>query len=238
MNISVAEILSRVILAEKKINIKLLGDSITHGFGGVGYEMSGEPIVKEFKRNPDGYCWANLFKKHMEENFNCRVTNNACTGTDIQFILENAETLIDDEDDIIICMIGTNNRHQFFEDGEKRTPEEQKKYVYKNILLLDDLMKKTGKDYIFMANIPASEANEKDGENYWRHIHMRDINDLYVKASFERKFPLVTLYPLFLEYCEAKGISFELLLKDGLHPNNEGYRIMYNIIMKEFGLGR
>ena len=236
MNIQTARIMAKVILSEKKMNIKLLGDSITHGVGGTGYAMNGEPIVEDFKRSPDAFCWAKLFKDYMEENFNCSVTNNGCSGTDIQFVIKHFDTLVSPDDDIIICMIGTNNRHQFFEEGEKHSVEEQKKLFYDNILILDKLMKKTGKDYIFMANIPASEENEKDGENYWRIIHMKDINNLYLKASFECGFPLIQLYPLFLEYCELKGIPFELLLKDGLHPNDEGYKVMYRLIMNCFAI--
>ncbi|MBQ3100380.1 MAG: hypothetical protein IJC50_05245, partial [Clostridia bacterium] len=57
------------VLSKGNIRIKLLGDSITHGLGGVGFEQDGEPIVEGFARNPNGYCWAKLFKDYMQEKY-------------------------------------------------------------------------------------------------------------------------------------------------------------------------
>ena len=91
MNQAVAKIFSQVVLSERTINIKLLGDSITHGAGGTGFEQNGELIVDGFSRNPDGYCWAKLFKGYMESQFDCAVTNNGCCGVKIEFIIDNFE---------------------------------------------------------------------------------------------------------------------------------------------------
>ena len=223
MNIEVAKIFSKVILSDKKVRIKLLGDSITHGVGGTDFKQSGEPIVTGYARNPDGYCWAKQFKEHMESQFNCEVVNNACTGTNIQFIIDKFDLLVDDEDDIILCTIGTNNRHQYFQSGEKKSKQEYMSAFYNNIKALYEKFKSAGKDVIFVANIPASAKNEKDGENYWRIFHMCDVNDLYLKASVECGFPFISMYNAFLDYCETKNITVDSLLKDGLHPNDTGY---------------
>ena len=57
MNKKVAEIIGKVFSADRLINIKLLGDSITHGVGGSGFLQDGEPIVAEFSRNKNGNCY-------------------------------------------------------------------------------------------------------------------------------------------------------------------------------------
>lgn len=54
MKKDVLKVINKVILAEKTVNIKLLGDSITHGEGGTGFKQNGEPIVDGFCRNKDG----------------------------------------------------------------------------------------------------------------------------------------------------------------------------------------
>ena len=120
MDIAAAKVFSQVILAEKTVRIKLLGDSITHGVGGTRFAQNGEPITEGFARNPDGHCWANLFKTHLESQYDCTVINNACTGTNIEFVIAHFDELVDADDDIVICVIGTNNRHQHFWDGPKR----------------------------------------------------------------------------------------------------------------------
>ena len=238
MNKSVNEIISKVILSDKTIHIKLLGDSITHGVGGTGFAQNGNAITERFARNKDGFCWAKMFKEHMEEQFDCVVTNNACTGTTIEFIINNFEQLVDLEDDIIICTIGTNNRHQNFDDAPKKTKREYMENFYTKIVELYNKFKEKGKDVIFVANIPASRENERNGESYWRIFHMNDVNDLYLKASVECGFPFISMYTAFLSYCKLKDISVDSLLADGLHPNDEGYRVMFHLLMKELGIGQ
>lgn len=216
----------------KPVRIKLLGDSITHGVGGTGFAQNGDPIIDGYSRNPDGYCWANMFKAYMEEHYDCVVNNNACTGTKIEFVLDHFNKLVDECDDLIICMIGTNNRHQYFKDSPKHTKEEHLEEFYRNIIKLHQRFVATGKYVIFVAGIPASSENEKDGEDYWRLFHMEDVCALYKKASKEQGFPLLCLYDMFLDYCNTNKISVNSLLYDGLHPNDIGYNVMFTLIKR------
>jgi len=241
MNTHSAKVFSRLILSDNAVHIKLLGDSITHGVGGTGFAQNGEPITAGFARNPDGFCWAKLLKEYLESRFDCHVVNNGCTGTTIEFILEHFDELVEGEDDIILCTIGTNNRHQYFAQGPKRDRREHMLAFYKNILALHDKFLAAGKQVIFMANIPASVQNEADclpeTENgYWRIMHMNDVCDLYTKASLERGFPLIRMYSLFINYCRQEKISPDSLLADGLHPNDEGYRVMFRLLLEELGI--
>lgn len=238
MNITVKKIMNCLIGSDKSIHIKLLGDSITHGEGGTGFKQNGKKIIDGFSRNDDGYCWANLFKEHMESQYNCKVINNACTGTTIEFIIQNFNKLVDIEDDVVICAIGTNNRNQFFENSPKRSKEEHMKDFYDNLVKLNNMFKEAEKEVIFIANIPASAENEKDGVFYWRIFHMNDLNDIYMKASADCNFPFISLYSLFIEYCSLKNISVESLLADGIHPNDRGHDIIFQILIEEFGLRR
>lgn len=214
------------------MQIKLLGDSITHGVGGTGFIQDGEPIVENFARNPNGYCWANRFRDYMKSQFNCTVINNACSGTTIEFIIKHFDTLVDKDDDLILCTIGTNNRRQYFHAVPRHTKQEHMDEFYQNILVLYEKFKKANKKVIFVANIPASAENEKDGENYWRLFHMDDVLALYEKAAEECGFPLIRLYTLFMEYCNQKNITVDSLLTDGLHPNDAGHDVIYDLLIE------
>lgn len=237
MNKAASKILNDVAISKKKFRIKLLGDSITHGVGGRGFEQNGAPIYGGFSRNPYGYCWANKFKEYMEGHFNCSVVNNACTGTRIEFIIDHFEQLVDSEDDIVICAIGTNNRHLYHYEVEKKpTPEEHSEYLYGRIAELYGMLKAAKKAVIFIANIPACGKNEEDGDDYWRLIHMNDINAIYKMASAEYGFALISFYDLFVSYCEKNGVTVDSLLADGLHPNDRGHDVMYSLILDELGI--
>lgn len=226
------ELIKKLLNSGKNVRIKLLGDSITHGSGGTGYEQDGEEFITGFRRNTKGYCWAKLFREYMEEKYDCTVINNGCSGTTIEYIISNFDILVDKEDDLVICTIGTNNRHKFFDQVNKKpSRDEMCQSFYSNILALNKKFTEANINVIFVANIPASKANDyQDGENYWRIIHMCDINELYKKAQAECGYTLISLYDRFLEYCEKENIFFETLLKDGLHPNDKGYKIMYELL--------
>lgn len=216
--------------------IKLLGDSITHGVGGTGFKQSGEPIAAEFKRNPDGFCWAKMFSELLSEKYGAEVTNNACTGTTIEFVIDHFDELVAPSDELAICTIGTNNRHQYFNSGAKRDRDEMYSTFSNNIDTLYEKFKAKGVPVVFMANIPASDKNEQDGDTYWRILHMNDINDAYSAAARKHGFPFISLYELFLGYCKENDIAVDSLLGDGLHPNDEGYKVMFSLITNALGI--
>lgn len=220
----------------KKFRIKLLGDSITHGMGGSGFEQNGENFVGNVRRNLNGYCWANMFKDNLESNFGCEVVNNGMSGTNVEGLIFHFEKIVDEEDDFIICMIGTNNRHQYMKTGAKKSVEEMSETFYQNILTLHNMLKKKNKKHVFMANIPAGKKNEEDGVDYWRILHMNDINDIYKRAQKTAGFEFISLYDLITAYMKEKGIEIDALLADGLHPNDKGYDVMYELIRKEFNV--
>ena len=238
MKVTAKDAFSALIKSKSASRIKLIGDSITHGVGGTGFAQNGEAIVENFKRNPNGFCWANLFRDFMKERFGATVVNNACTGRNIEFIIHHFESLVDAEDDLVICNIGTNNRHQYFVHGPRRTKEEHIDRFYSLVVTLNGMFKKIGKPVIFIANIPAGKRHEEDdlGTDCWRIIHMNDINDIYKRAAETEGFPIISMYDLFLGYCIDGGIDFETLLKDGLHPNDEGYEIMFHLMKQALGI--
>ena len=216
--------------------IKLLGDSITHGVGGSGFMQNGEHIAENFARNKDGFCWAKLFHEKMEREYGARVVNNACTGTKIEFVIDHIDTLVDDDDDLIICTIGTNNRHQYMKNAPKRSRDELAEEFYRNVLKLNEMLVTKNKRFILVANIPASVQNEKDGADFWRILHMNDINDIYKRASETAGFAFISMYDLMTDYLEKSGIELDTLLRDGLHPNDEGYRVMFDLICRALGV--
>ena len=236
MQMNVADIFDGVLKGKRNPKIKLLGDSITHGAGGTNWDQNGDVIIEGWAESPNGFSWANLFRDYMKAKYGAAVVNKACSGTDIDFICKYFSQLVDPDDDLIVCTIGTNNRHRYFDGGEKPDRDAFLKELYDQIKRMYYLFENTGIPTIFVANIPASEENEHDGVNYWRILHMSDISDCYKKLGRECGANVLSLYDLFSDYCREKHCCVDTFLADGLHPNDQGYQLIFDLLVKAFAV--
>lgn len=233
--------------------ICLVGDSITQGMGSSGFQQYNAVIDgKTYNvrgngpNNPnatsgyqigeylwssggrrwyealDGIGWAQLFKNYMNEKFKIIVRNFGMSGInsgDLKYFINNfMETKYNF--DCFILMIGTNNR----EVGNLES-------LYADMNDIIKTIKNYGKDLIIMASIPASIANENTFS-----VHMEDVHNALRNISCENKVPFISVYNLFIDYCSNKGIKIDTLLSDGLHPNNEGYKVMFQLISNAMGI--
>ena len=208
-------------------NVKLVGDSITHGVGGSNFEQNGEVINSDYSRNPNGYCWANLFKSLIEDKFNCNVINNGCRGTHTNYLLKNWKTLIGESDNVIICMYGTNDR--------AFTPniEDYKR----NLLTIRALAQVSNKDIIFMSCIPAGLNNELCLTGNYENIyyHMEDVDNTINLVTNGNYISLFKKAQDWLSYTDK--ILTEYLDGSQLHPNDDLYYKMYVWVCNGLGIG-
>lgn len=233
--------------------ICLLGDSITQGMGSSGFHQYDTVIdgttynvrgngpnnpnaTSDYKIGEylwtsggrrwyealDGNGWAQLFKNYMNEKFKIIVRNFGMSGInsgDLKYFINDfMDTKFNF--DCIVLMIGTNNR-------EKGNLES----LYADMNDTIKTIKNYGKDLIIMACIPASIANETTFR-----VHMEDVHNALRNISCENKIPFISVYNLFIDYCSNKGIKIDTLLSDGMHPNNEGYKVMFQLISNAMGI--
>lgn len=233
--------------------ICLIGDSITQGMGSSGFQQYDTVIDGQTynvrgngPNNPnatsdykigeylwtsggrrwyealDGNGWAHLFKNYMNEKFKIIVRNFGMSGInsgDLKYFINDfLDTKFNF--DCFVLMIGTNNR-------EKGNLES----LYADMNDTIKTIKNYGKDLIIMACIPASIVNEKTFR-----VHMEDVHNALRNISCENKIPFISVYNLFIDYCSNKGIQIDTLLSDGLHPTNEGYKVMFQLISNAMGI--
>lgn len=233
--------------------ICLLGDSITQGMGssnfqqydavidGKNYNVRGNGpnnpnATSDYKIGEslwtsggrrwyealDGNGWAHLFKNYMNEKFNIIVRNFGMSGInsgDLKYFINDfMDTKFNF--DCIVLMIGTNNR-------EKGNLES----LYADMNETIKTIKNYGKDLIIMASIPASIDNEKNFS-----VHMEDVHNVLRNVSCENKIPFISVYNLFIDYCSNKGIQIDSLISDGIHPTDEGYKVMFQLISNAMGI--
>ena len=168
--------------SNRKIKIKLIGDSITQGAKGTGQDKSGKLILKsgisidksghtitvddgevgdkisEWYINVNGHCWANSLKAYLEKKYNCEVVNYGCGGFSSYNVINHIYELIEEDDDIIIVTIGTNDRTMIDTIHNKATSIQT---YTDNLQTIYDFCKGKGKKIIFMSNLPAGSRNEE-----------------------------------------------------------------------------
>lgn len=224
-----SSILADLILTTEAKNIVLIGDSITHGMGSSDFAQSTDPDDFLFNagsfpqyRNYGVKCWGGMLKTYLEDKFNCSVTNNGASGATSQQLVDNWDAIVSADDDVIICMIGTNDRGRTLSN------------TYQNIVAIYERAQANGQRVIFMAAPPTSVENEAQ----FTVCHMEDIDNLYSYANNALNVGYVSIYKEFLNYCRDTGTEVDTLLADGIHPNDTGYRLMFEIVLEALGFGR
>lgn len=237
-----------------KKTIMLIGDSITQGYGSTGfviYDTVIDGVTYSVRGNgpdypeagPDyqvgtylyttdrriwyealsGDGWAQKLKAYYESKFNCEVLNYGMSGIDSSDVSAfRTNLIINSNADIVVIMIGTNDRGNTTLDT-----------FFNRLYKTGRLIIQSGKKLILMAPIPASVSNES---SFTRHIE--DYEHVLYKIAKLLNCKFISMYELFMDYCDLRGITIDSLLGDGLHPSDEGYDVMFKLITKELGLNR
>ena len=220
-----SEIFNNLMTSTNK-NVKIVGDSIAQGVGGTGFAQDGEHIISQWYRNPNGYCWANLFSSLCSYLYNITVVNNACRGTNSGFVVTNWNTLISETDNVIICCYGTNDRGQIADSEESLN----------NFRKIKCMASIQGKDVIFFSPIPAGLNNELNNtHNYDQIYYHMEVIDKNINIASDNEY--VSLFDICSEWVNNNDITLTDYL-DGseLHPNDDLYYKMFVWICKSLHL--
>ena len=217
--------------------LKFIGDSITQGVGGTGFNADGEIICtigsNTWKVNTNGYCFANLFKNYVMSKFaNVNVINYGTRSFTSSNLMAQIKlgNIIDGTEDVIVCMIGTNDKWS----GDLQT-------LKSNIQFLIDTCKTNGTDLILMSapvsTVALDTTNNGQSSGTPVAFHNEDVDHVYKEMCELNNMPYISMYQLMLKEFEMLNIEdISTMFSDGLHPNDKGYYLMYKIIMREFGL--
>lgn len=142
---------------------------------------------------------------------------------------ENTSGRYNVEDDFVILQYGTNDRHMFFTADS----------TMQNLISAGNIIKETyGATPIFMCPPPCDESFESDTPTP-RYYHMWDVHDAVCKVGNYYNMPIIDNYRAFIDYLDAHtDITLSDLLADGLHPNDLGYKVIFDNIIDSFGLVR
>ena len=201
--------------------ISLIGDSITDGGAGTGYNGSQSTALST---NTAGYCWANMLKKYLAVKYGTIVTNYGQYGSVITQQYAQLGVTVPAGTDLVIWLTGTNNRN----DSDGLTG-------YKNVLkkASTEILEKAG-NLILMNGITSSRGNEN------QHNHsMQDIANVVIPVAHEIGCKFVPMYNLFNEWLIDRELITNIssyLDGYGIHPNDAGYEIMLKILLRGLGI--
>ena len=197
-----------------------IGDSIIAGLGGTGYDVSesggGEYIMyRGFDRytNIHGYCWVNKMIQHMTDVYgHTNVKNRGVGGISTKEVLDNWTTLLDGANTVVLS-VGTND----YNNASRITtylPQIAKECI------------KAGVKLMVMTNTPNNTA---DANKY------NAVKGRIVAVCNTLGIPVYDMYSEFEVYLSLKGLTLaDVLNSDGIHPNDTGYAIMFEIAKKLF----
>lgn len=260
---SAKRLISHIMLSGGQI--KLIGDSITSGQGGTGFDNQpsggGVSLYTQHNQTTDtyvyrysnvnGHCWANSLKDYMTQYgySGVKVKNYGISGirshilkmlvdpegtnyhrpaSDVPLIDNDKEN--NDSDDLVICMVGTNDRGEVPANPSENYGGE----LRDNILYMYNYLKGLGKDVIFMSNIPAGASNEALSPR----CNMDKINRIIVSTCAWNNIPYISMYQLFKDWLIRTGNNLEDYLTQGsdhLHPNDNGYDVMFELLADALG---
>ena len=141
-----------------------------------------------------------------------KVENFGISGIGTAEVLSIKTKLIEDDDNIVIIQLGTNDRF-------KTSTPEKSKYLLKELIKYCEGL---GKKVIQFCSLPASVSDEET-----RNWTIKDLDRIISDIAIERNQDYLSQYKLLKKYCEEQGIIIDKILSDGLHPNDKGYKLMY-----------
>jgi len=149
------------------------------------------------------------------------VINYGISGT--QSVLAGASNLMHADDDYVIIMYGINDR----------SASDNTTILKFN---LESAIKAIGttKKIILMSSPPVSIAQE---ENVIYKFKAWDVDNAISNVALDFNIPFISHFRHFIEYAELKGVTIDSLQVDGLHPNDSGYKVIFDYLCKCVGLG-
>ena len=132
----------------------------------------------------------------------------------------NFDQLIEDDDDLIIVQLGTNDRKDSVGGLKSR------------IIEFVDKCRKRNKEVILMSSCDSLESRFADG----RTFEMESVRNIIHEVSILKNCAFIDNYNAINDYVLTKGIDMNVILPDKLHPNDEGYRVFYSNVAKSLGL--
>jgi len=215
--------------------IKIIGDSIAAGAGSSDSTKTEEIILQTeenvFRRRNGSKSWSALFEAYIVEKFpNNVVINNGCGGITSTQVRENLVKLYSEDDDIIIIMLGTNDRKQ----------QNGMNILFENLSYIVRHLKEKNKSVILMTPNPSTNTNELYPN---RLYHMEDVNNVIACVAENEEVTFISNFNYIQEYLLCRGETIDEIMteencqSDGIHPTDKVHYLIFRNLIQSLNLG-
>lgn len=200
--------------------ILIFGDSITHG----AWDTEKGGWVQRIKSFLDEETLSESENEHTI--YNLGVSGNTTEDLLERFEFETKQRLKEDDEELIFIFAIGVNESQFIhsKNGLRFSPEEYED----NLNELLNLAKKFSLKIIFIGLTPIDETKTTpipwDTDKSYKNEYINKFNDILRKFCKEKKIYFIEIFERLIER------DYQNLLEDGLHPNSEGHKKVFEIV--------
>ena len=207
------------------MTIICFGDSITYG----NWDPKGGWVgrLRDYldSKSLSAYSGEDLFSTYYNLTYNLGIPGDTSSGLLERFETELIPRYNPDEETIILFAIGINDSRFWKKANEFET---ELGIFQQNIWDLWEIAVKYSKDVAFIGLTPVDE--ERTDPLFWE-------TDAVYKNEYIQKYDAIIK-----EFCESRQVPFidifgkmknmdsKSLMEDGIHPNQEGYKVIEEII--------
>ena len=209
--------------------IKLIGDSITAGVGVLSYyENKKSKVIFDNKKGEVYYephhtilSWSNYFRHYVNKNFpSVDLINCGIGGKSAKWVNTNKDYLINNNEDIVFVMLGTNDRWDSSSLDEYKTNLEE---------LLDNISNNSKLMYVLC---PPPTLNDNRFS-----FGMDEINKVVKAICEDQCYNYISFYDHLMEYSKNNNIELDKMFETtGSHPVQKGYDEMWRYLGRELTL--
>lgn len=209
------------------MTIYCFGDSITYG----NWDPKGGWVgrLRDYldTKSLQNYKGEDLFSTYYTLTYNLGIPGETSAGLFARFEQELSQRFDKEELNIILFAIGINDSRFYPATNEHEIDSESFK---QNIWDMWEIAKQYTPDVAFIGLTPVDE--ERTNPLYWetdavyKNEYIETYNNILKEFCQSREIPFVDVFE------QVKGLDVKSLMEDGIHPNQEGYKIMEDIIRK------
>ena len=215
---------------ENGVKIKIIGDSVAAGAGSsMSYETDElifeDDGIRYFKRVAPNSWWG-LLEQYIQNKYQkYTIENKGCSGAFSYQIRNHLDTLISSEDQLVLILMGLNDRKRQNGMEELRNHCE---YVV-------DHLTGSGKVPVLLTPNPSAFENEHRPS---RIYHTEEVVQVLQDIAHSRKVLLADNYRYIEDYLAKNQLTIDHIIygqgcdNDGLHPSDSVQKLMFQNLME------